>query len=238
MIKTSVYITQALINLVPKTQWVLSGESYDDLLWLEPPIEIVGIGTTSLKPTREEIEAEINRIRAEEPLIRLRKERDLLLKESDTVVLKIIETNLANGKPVGILSSWATYRQELRDLPETVVDPDNPIFPIPPTEEQTNQELQIILEQSPEWKQFLLALTQTTVFTNVRQLSRVDVGANALATELRTSLGEAALGFAEPMIIQGLFNELIPSLTVQELTEIGSLIQIHRIPLSVGIGTT
>lgn len=192
------------------------------------------------KPTIEEIEAEKSRIIADEPLSKIRRKRNGLLSQSDYSVLKIIEASLANGKPVGIPSSWVTYRQQLRDFPENVIDPLNPIYPVAPTEEQTNQELYNLLNVDPDWKEFLKGLMQTNVFTSVRQLSRVDVGANAIATELRTSLGEAAFGFAEPIVIQSLFDELSSSLSQSELTEIDNLVQLNRIPItvSVGVGTT
>ena len=46
-------------------------------------------------------------------LNKLRMERDLLLKESDWVVIKAQETGTS------IPSAWATYRQELRDITNT-----------------------------------------------------------------------------------------------------------------------
>lgn len=30
-------------------------------------------------------------------------------------------------------SAWATYRQALRDLPANTTDPQNPVWPVPPT---------------------------------------------------------------------------------------------------------
>lgn len=84
-----------------------------------------------------------------------------------------------------------------------------------------------------DWRGFLAALRITTVFTSLRGQARADVAANALATELRTVLGEAALGMAEPAVIQGLLDELAPSLTAGQLAELSSLFTTYRIPLTL-----
>lgn len=54
----------------------------------------------------------------------LRSSRDLLLKSSDW-------TQVADA-PVD-QAAWATYRQQLRDLPESTEDPANPTWPSIPT---------------------------------------------------------------------------------------------------------
>lgn len=84
-----------------------------------------------------------------------------------------------------------------------------------------------------DWRGFLAALRGTTVFSDLRVGARTDVATNALATELRTTLGEAALGLVEPQVIQGLLDELLPSLTPPKRTEIGDLITQFNIPLTV-----
>ena len=55
---------------------------------------------------------------------RIRIWRNKLLKDSD---LRMIE-DVPWDK-----TAWATYRQELRDLPSTVSDPAKIVFPEPPT---------------------------------------------------------------------------------------------------------
>jgi hypothetical protein len=55
----------------------------------------------------------------------LRRTRDLLLRESDW-------TQLEDAAPPGGKAAWATYRAALRDLPETVEAPANPVWPTSP----------------------------------------------------------------------------------------------------------
>lgn len=82
-----------------------------------------------------------------------------------------------------------------------------------------------------DWRGFLNALKQTTVFTTLRGNARADVAANALATEMRTALGEAALGLVDSLTIQALLDELIPTLTNEQVVEIQDLITANNIPL-------
>lgn len=56
----------------------------------------------------------------------LRTARDGLLKASDVVVLRSVET----GEPVP--DEWKAYRQALRDLPDTTIDPASPVWPLAP----------------------------------------------------------------------------------------------------------
>lgn len=93
---------------------------------------------------------------------------------------------------------------------------------------------------SPEWREFLKSLRETSVFSNLKAQARVNIEANALATELRTELGEAALGISTEGNIQPLLDELSVGITTSQKQEISNLITIHYIPLTidVGIGTT
>lgn len=58
----------------------------------------------------------------------LRQERDSLLAQSDWT--QTVDSPLTDAQKY----SWAEYRQQLRDLPSTVVDVYNPIYPTKPTE--------------------------------------------------------------------------------------------------------
>jgi hypothetical protein len=49
---------QALNSLCPKAEWVWYGEDYDGLQWMDQ---------VQTKPSKEEIDAEINRLKALEP---------------------------------------------------------------------------------------------------------------------------------------------------------------------------
>jgi hypothetical protein len=108
-------IINALLSLRPEAQWVLDGDTYDGLNWLDE---------NQPKPTEEEITEEIERLRGLEPMRRLRIHRDKLLAEVDWVVIRAYSTNTP------VPEEWASYQQALRDLPETatpVLDPTSPL---------------------------------------------------------------------------------------------------------------
>jgi hypothetical protein len=52
-------VSQALLKLRPGAQWSLNGDDYEGLQWLEPPVWEGG----QKKPTREEVESEIELIK-------------------------------------------------------------------------------------------------------------------------------------------------------------------------------
>lgn len=56
----------------------------------------------------------------------LRSERAIKLAATDWVILRNLETS----EPVPI--EWLDYRQALRDLPDSTIDPQNPIWPQEP----------------------------------------------------------------------------------------------------------
>ena len=95
-------IVEALIALKPKAQFVLRGDTYADLEWLDK---------NQTKPTLEEVSTTVTRLNDEEPMRLLRVERDKRLTDCDWVVTKAIET----GDMVS--NVWKAYRQSLRDLP-------------------------------------------------------------------------------------------------------------------------
>lgn len=86
---------------------------------------------------------------------------------------------------------------------------------------------------SPNWTQFLIDLKATSIFNQLKQLSRSDIEINALSTELRISLGESALGMADIQYIQELLTELDTYLTEQQRTEILQIIASNHIPLTL-----
>jgi hypothetical protein len=53
-------IVDALLSLKPGCQWTIRDNDYDKLIWHEPPEEDGGIP----KPTREELDAEVERLEA------------------------------------------------------------------------------------------------------------------------------------------------------------------------------
>jgi hypothetical protein len=56
-----ILINDAIVSLRPGAQWVLDGDTYDGLQWLEKPVWEGG----QKKPTKAEVEAEIERLQAE-----------------------------------------------------------------------------------------------------------------------------------------------------------------------------
>jgi hypothetical protein len=96
---------------------------------------------------------------------------------------------------------------------------------------KTAEQLAAERAPGPDWRGFLGALRTTTVFAALRGQARQDVAANALATELRTALGEAALGLVDAATIQALLDELWPSLDATERGEILAGVEAFHIPL-------
>jgi hypothetical protein len=74
------------------------------------------------------IVARASQIEADEALPKLRKQRDQLLRESDTVILP----DRWAAMSAQTQTAWASYRQSLRDLPANTTDPLNPIWPVKP----------------------------------------------------------------------------------------------------------
>tara|TARA_B100000927_G_scaffold170392_1_gene137400 strand:+ start:500 stop:883 length:384 start_codon:yes stop_codon:yes gene_type:complete len=108
----------ALSSLKPNSEWTWDWDSknptvreYDKLTWLG----------SDTKPTEAEIDAELNKMNNEEPMRRLRSERNRLLVESDWMAYP--------DSPI-MSDAWKTYRQALRDLPASttpVLDDNAPI---------------------------------------------------------------------------------------------------------------
>ena len=88
-------------NLKPGAEWVLYGNDYSGLNWLD---------SSQTKPTESEVSAKVIELNNAEPMRLLRLERDMLLRETDWVVTKASETGVAET------DAWKTYRQALRDI--------------------------------------------------------------------------------------------------------------------------
>lgn len=176
------------------------------------PLKIGGVWTqvwTVVPASQAEIDA---RLAAKAQSVRA--DRDRRLRDSDWTQF---------GDATVDTAAWATYRQALRDVPAQPGFPLDVTWPTPPDTSAPG----------PDWRGFLAAVRQTSVFTQLRGSARADVAANALATELRTVLGEAALGMAEPAVVQGLLDELAPSLDAGQKSELSALFTTYRIPLAL-----
>tara|TARA_B100000282_G_C31604761_1_gene431827 strand:- start:77 stop:451 length:375 start_codon:yes stop_codon:yes gene_type:complete len=88
--------------LRPNSNYNIRSNEYSGLEWLD---------SADTKPTESEINNKISELDAAEAMKLLREERNVLLSETDWMVIKSQETGVA------IPDAWKTYRQELRDLP-------------------------------------------------------------------------------------------------------------------------
>ena len=95
-------IVEALIALKPKAQFVLRGDTYAGLEWLDK---------TQTKPTEEEINAKVTELSNSEPMKLLREERNKRIAETDWTQLKDVDLDIIRER------NWKNYRQALRDLP-------------------------------------------------------------------------------------------------------------------------
>ena len=90
-------IVDALHSLKPGAQWVLRGNDYTGLEWLD----------SEQKPTKTEVADKIAELDAAEPMRLLRIERNKKIAMTDWRVLP--------DQPSS--DDWVNYRQALRDLP-------------------------------------------------------------------------------------------------------------------------
>ena len=91
-------IPHALQVLKPGAQWVLRGDDYSGLEWLD---------SSHTKPTETEVTNKLAELDAAEPMRLLREERDK----------RIAKTDWRASSDLTLSDAWKTYRQALRDLP-------------------------------------------------------------------------------------------------------------------------
>lgn len=204
-----------------------SGPGLIDITVTHPHLGKVRYTAASFDPTEPDSEELYQRALAGEfgpvaPALRNLEREWSNVRETRNQLLRASDWTQAPDAPVN-RSTWAAYRQALRDITESAADPDEIVWP----------RIEDFEQAAPDWRGFLNALRGTSVFTNLRSQARQDVAANALATELRTNLGEAAQGYPTVSVIQQLVNELYPSLTTQQVAEIQTAITAFKIPLTV-----
>ena len=90
-------IASALLTLKPGAQWILRGDDYTGLEWLD---------SEQTQPTETEIYSKISELDNAEAMRLLREERDK----------RIAKTDWRAGKDVTLSTAWRTYRQALRDI--------------------------------------------------------------------------------------------------------------------------
>tara|TARA_B100000941_G_C28409800_1_gene502772 strand:- start:54 stop:416 length:363 start_codon:yes stop_codon:yes gene_type:complete len=93
-------IPTALQSLKPKAEWVLRGDNYSDLEWLD---------SSQTKPTETEVNNKISELDNAEAMRLLRLERNK----------RIALTDWRASSDLTISDIWKTYRKALRDLPAT-----------------------------------------------------------------------------------------------------------------------
>ena len=91
-------IPAALQSLKPEAEWILRGEDYSGLEWLD---------SSQTKPTETEINSKISELDNAEAMRLLRIERDT----------RIAKTDWRASSDLTLSDAWKTYRQALRDLP-------------------------------------------------------------------------------------------------------------------------
>ena len=91
-------VTHALQALKPGSEWVLRGEDYSGLEWLD---------SKQTQPTETEVNSKISELDNAEPMKLLREERNR----------RIALTDWRASSDLTLSNAWKTYRQALRDLP-------------------------------------------------------------------------------------------------------------------------
>ena len=91
-------ISDAILQLKPGADYIIRGEDYSGLEWLD---------SSQTKPTETEINSKISELDAVEAMRLLRLERNA----------RIAETDWRASSDLTISDAWKNYRQALRDLP-------------------------------------------------------------------------------------------------------------------------
>ena len=90
-------IPAALQSLKPGAQWILRGNDYSALEWLD---------SSQTKPTETEVNSKISELDNAEAMRLLRIERDT----------RIAKTDWRASSDLTLADAWKTYRQALRDI--------------------------------------------------------------------------------------------------------------------------
>jgi hypothetical protein len=119
---TNVEIVRALETLTPTAEWNLIGSDYANIQWFSSEIT---------KPTEDEINAEIARQTAYQPLAACKQKAQQLLDESDWSTKSDVTDTSLHPHLVNA-ADFVAYRLTLRTLR---INPEaDPIWPTPPTE--------------------------------------------------------------------------------------------------------
>ena len=111
-------VGRAIKELSPNAPFTGNGVTYESISMQEG----YEIGFS-----KEEFEAKLQELIDAKPWKELREERNRRLAQCDWVATRAFSTNTS------IPEEWKTYMQALRDLPANTTDPENPVWPTPPT---------------------------------------------------------------------------------------------------------
>lgn len=103
-------VTSAISDLRPGSGFVVRDENYETLEWFDE---------STAPPTEEEVQARIVELEAAEPMRCVRDVRNWYLAESDWT--QGYDIRALRGSEW--CAAWDSYRQELRDLPDSGIEP-------------------------------------------------------------------------------------------------------------------
>jgi hypothetical protein len=102
-------LAEALGDLCPGAQWLIRDNDWNQLEWFNDSF---------VKPTLAQIQARQVELEAAEPMRVLREIRDWYLRESDWTQV----ADLRQIRGPEWCAAWDSYRQELRNFPNTVTN--------------------------------------------------------------------------------------------------------------------
>jgi hypothetical protein len=108
--KKDIGVSDALQSLAPHSQWIVRDNSYDGIEWYSQDIP---------KPSKKEVEDKINELKQNEGITAVREIRNWYLQQSDWT--QGYDIRLIRGE--GWCQAWDNYRQELRELPDSGINP-------------------------------------------------------------------------------------------------------------------
>jgi hypothetical protein len=109
--RKNIGVAEALEALSPGSSWVVRNDSYEGIEWQE--------NNTLLKPTKKEVEEKILELKEQEGMSVVREIRDWYLNESDWTQ----GFDIRNLRGEEWCKAWDTYRQKLRDITESGIEP-------------------------------------------------------------------------------------------------------------------
>jgi hypothetical protein len=111
-------LAQILGKKYPNTLWTVTGDNYSSLIWYPE--------NTISKPTESELRAFDAEVSLEVRWDLVRNKRNKLLTACDWT--QLADSPLDTGQK----AAWASYRQQLRNIPQQSVEPENVIWPTQP----------------------------------------------------------------------------------------------------------